>query len=532
MTTRPSVCVLTFLLCLFFSSAVADVPLHRDWEAYQGGSLGSHPKQNFHSAPHVWAPVWQVNKLDLDRVDKAPYIFLAGGYNESQFGPSIISSQDLSLVWADEKYARSTQTRPFVFKGQHVLASYAGEGIRIYNQYYQLLYNIQSHLANHTPDGHEMYLTEDETFIVNAWHGDSADLRAFGGLEDGIVINAHFQEIDPVTDTTPEGDYLVSIKHIWCILLIDGRTSQVKWIMGGKHNQFKDISTNNTATFRWQHNPRLHGTNRMTLLDNSQHHNGFCSQGAPGVHCTRGLEIEFDPVAMTRRVVNEWYHPQGIITATRGSVQPLQDSGNTLIAWGQNALLTEYAPDGEVVMDVQRNRVEDGPIWPQPSYIYRAWKGDWEGKPLWGPNISANADPISGKKTIYVSWNGATEVKKWVLLLSDSQSNLTGADNVASESPRMGFETGFKLPRPATFARIAAVDKNDAVIGSTPAVHIASGTLYPLDYQVLNIKRPQDAAKGPEYHVTTVSPSVLGNFNDISSLPLYLASATSVGFAA
>ncbi|KAH7120270.1 ASST-domain-containing protein, partial [Dactylonectria estremocensis] len=531
----PSVRVLSFLLCLFFSSAVADVPLHTDWQTYQDGSLGSHPKQNFFSAPHVWAPVWQVNKLALDKVDKAPYMFLGGGYNASQYGPSIMSSQDLSLIWADEQYETTGQTKPLVFKGQPVLATYAGEGIRVYNQHYQQLYFIRSHLANHTRDAHEMYLTDDETFIINAFHYTKADLRRLGGPEDGQVIHAEFQEIDPVTDTTPEGDYLVSLKHMSTITLIDGQTSQIKWIMGGKHNQFRDITKNNTAVFRWQHNPRLHGTNRMTLFDNSQHHNGFCADGVPGVHCSRGLEIEFDPVAKTRKVVNEWYHPQGIITASRGSVQALDDSGNTLIAWGQNSLITEYAPDGEVVMDVQRNRVENGLIVIQPSYIYRVWKGDWEGKPLWGPNISANADPTNGDTTIYVSWNGATEVKKWVLLLSDSQSDLTGADRVASESPRMGFETGFNLPRNAAFARIAAVDKNDAVIGSTPVVHIASGVLHAADYEITNLKRPQDeadATKEPEYHITTIPPSVLGDFNDISSLPLYLASATSVGFAA
>lgn len=207
------------------------------------------------------------------------------------------------------------------------------------------------------------------------------------------------------------GDFLVSYRHLNSVVLIDGKTAEVKWIMGGKMNQFTDITVNGSATFAYQHQPRLTADNRFTLFDNAQLKNGFCPEGDP--HCTRGIEIEFDVEAKTMQLVNEWYHPQSIISASRGGIQRLPNGG-TMIAWGQNAMYTEHSPDGEVVMDIQRSQVFESDHGHPPTIAYRVWKGDWEGRPRWGPNISANYE--EGRKRIYVSWNGATNVEKWILV--------------------------------------------------------------------------------------------------------------------
>lgn len=153
------------------------------------------------------------------------------------------------------------------------------------------------------------------------------------------------------------------------------------------------------------------GKNRITLLDNADVHNDFCP--ADREHCTRAIEVEVDTTNWTVKLVNEWNHPQRLISAGRGGVQRTAN-GNVLIAWGQNPMYTEHSPDGEVVMDIQR-----GPLVPIDHgnrYVlaYRVWKGDWEGKPTWSPNISANG--IVGPKNIYVSWNGATNVEGWALV--------------------------------------------------------------------------------------------------------------------
>ncbi|CAM1504161.1 Fc.00g017520.m01.CDS01 [Cosmosporella sp. VM-42] len=564
---------------LFFSGVSADVPLHTNLSSYQESDVGKKPAQRFHSAPHLGAPIYQVNTFDHEKVDKAPYIFLTGNYSGAGVGPSIISSKDLSLVWADEQYGVSQAAQAYIFKGERVLAVYAGDHIKVYNQHYEQLYQIHSQgdPSRVSPDDHECYLTAENTVILQFGRDVMPfDMTPIGGPEEGDGVRDRiFQEIDPVTNQvlfefstlqhfglndsiwpykgegvfdmgpfphdfchmnsiqkTPEGDYLVSYRHLNCIILVDGKTSELKWIMGGKRNQFKDITVNGTATFSYQHQPRLTGKNRFTLFDNAGIKNGLCKDGE-GSPCSRGLEIEYDPEAMTVKMVNEWHHPQSIITASRGGVQRLANGG-TLVAWGQNAGITEHSPDGEVVMDIQRSQFVISEHGYPPLIIYRAWKGDWEGKPSWGPNISSNVE--DGKRSIYVSWNGATAVENWVLLLSSNQTNLDGPEKVANTLPRLGFETGFELQLPlaASFARIAALNENGDIIGSTPGVHIETGQLYPLDYEITKVRTDEDIPTAehsdPKGSIYSANFVAYGDIDiDIASMPFYFASALAVG---
>ena len=183
-------------------------------------------------------------------------------------------------------------------------------------------------------------------------------------------------------------------------------------MMWGKRNMFKDVTVGGSAEFHYQHEPRITGKNRFTLFDNHQaSNNGFCTEGG----CSRGMEVEYDTEELTVRMINEWYHPQGLISASRGGVQRLP-SGNIAVAWGQNPMYTEHDSQGNVVMDVQRGQVPGEGLGTINDLItYRIWKGQWDASPPWGPNISAF------DKNIFISWNGATKVDQWVLVRSHSQ---------------------------------------------------------------------------------------------------------------
>lgn len=107
-----------------------------------------------------------------------------------------------------------------------------------------------------------------------------------------------------------------------------------------------------------------------------------------------------------------------------------------------------------------------------------------------------------------------------------------------SELPRLGFETGFDLPMApnASFARIAALNRDGEIIGSTPGVHIDSGRLHPLEYEISNVRPefhpPPSNASDQENTDVAVSSS---RFHEISiaaeSMHLYLASGMAMGFA-
>jgi hypothetical protein len=252
---------------------------------------------------------------------------------------------------------------------------------------------------------------------------------------------------------------------------VDGSNGQVKWVMGGKRNQFTDTSTgNSSAHFAYQHDARQWNdtTNHLTVFDNAGLNNEFCG---PGINCSRGLELEYDEDNKTVSVYNEWYHPQSLVSASRGSVQ-LMNNSHVFIGWGQNYAWTEYTEDGTCILDFQRGiNGLHGSI--DELVVYRAWKDQWMPSPPWGPNISA-VDATN----VYVSWNGLM-VSEWLLLLADDAEDLDSLASAMAKSPRNGFETVFDLSghKSSQLARVAALSSNGTVLDFTPVVNISSGEL-------------------------------------------------------
>ncbi|KAI0425764.1 ASST-domain-containing protein [Xylaria sp. FL1042] len=499
-----------------------DAPFHTNLTTYQAGDLGEVPTQTFFSSP-VKAPIYQVNKLDVDKIDDTRFIFLTGGYEG--YGPSIISSKDLSLVYADQRYNFAQAAHTATLYGEQVLVVYAGDAVRIFNKHYEELYAVtpQGDLKGTYADSHEAHLTGDDTVVLVIGRREQADLEAIGHGTD-YLTNILLQEVEPrsnavlfqfdlmsyfrVEDSfwpwdgagpyhfdsaydlwhvnavqkTPAGDFLVSSRHLHSVFLVDGVTAQVKWVIGGKRSDFTDVSANASAVFHWQHNAHFTAENRIALFDNQAVFNGFCTGEETEWGCSRGLEIEFDTESWTYWVVNEWYHPQALVSASRGGISRTP-KGNTLIAWGQNPMYTEHGPDGEVVMDVQRGQVLALDHGISSVIAYRAWKSDWVGMPTWPPSIATSA--TEDGMIIYVSWNGATEVETYVLFTSDNITKLNSAGAVTAVSKRTGFETSFQLGENRRFARVAALDRDGTILGYTMAMDtVTQKTLdpgYPID---------------------------------------------------
>ncbi|KAI0803512.1 ASST-domain-containing protein [Xylaria sp. FL0064] len=514
----------TLLVFLTLSHQVlADAPFHTNLTSYQAGDLGEVPTQTFFSSP-VKAPIYQVNKLEVDKIDDTRFIFLTGGYEG--YGPSIVSSKDLSLVYADQKYNFAQAAHTATLYGEQVLVVYAGDAVRIFNKHYEELYAVtpQGDLRGAYADSHEAHLTADDTVVLVVSRVKQADLTAIGHGTD-YLTNILLQEVEPrsnavlfqfdllsyfrVEDSfwpwdgagpyhfgsaydlwhvnavqkTPAGDFLVSSRHLHSVFLVDGATARVKWVMGGKRSNFTDVSANGaSAVFHWQHNAHFTAENRIALFDNQAVFNGFCTGEETEWGCSRGLEIEFDTESWTYWVVNEWYHPQALVSASRGGISRTP-KGNTLIAWGQNPMYTEHGPDGEVVMDVQRGQVLALDHGISSVIAYRAWKSDWVGLPKWPPSIATVA--TEDGMTVYVSWNGATEVESYVLFTSDTITKLNGAGAITAVSKRTGFETSFQLSERRRYARVAALDRNGTILGYTTAMNTvtqeALDSGYPID---------------------------------------------------
>jgi hypothetical protein len=158
--------------------------------------LGEAPNQTFVSSP-LRAPIFQVNKLNTSKVDDSRFIFITGGYDSS--GPSIISSKDLSLIWADLEAREAQAARTYTLYGQPVLGVFVSSAVQIYNQNYDLIYRVtpKGEFTDREIDSHEALITQDNTAVMILGKEVEADLTSIGrpGMEK--VTNNWIQEVDP-----------------------------------------------------------------------------------------------------------------------------------------------------------------------------------------------------------------------------------------------------------------------------------------------------------------------------------------------
>ncbi|KAF5588231.1 hypothetical protein FPCIR_7249 [Fusarium pseudocircinatum] len=509
------------LASLATPSLADDAPVN-DLKAYNKGFLGQFPTQEFKSSDVV-APVLQISTFNPNLVDASGFLFLTMEHGDKS-GPAIFSSKDLSLVYADISYVKTFDARAQVKSGGKYLTFIEGGRCHAFDANYQKKWTVEIEDLGTTQGSiHEFeFTTQGGTALMTAVQDVRYNLTALGGEMDGWLSDSIFQEVEletnrvtnvwrsfthvNLTDTmvkyspkktfmhgdgfdwfhidsvskTSKGHYLVSSRSLSAILLLQADSLNPRWVLGGKRNQFKDLSGGNATNFANQYNAKFVQGNesQISFFDNQVTTSGSCS----GDNCSRGVVVELDYEEMTVRLLHEFYHPQKISSGSGGSVQGL-DNGNFLIGWGANPGITEHASNGTVVMDIQRGVIPHA-IDGDPDLdmsAYRAWKMEWIGRPPWGPSIaSALPGNEATNATIYVSWNGDTQVDRWEVFAGEDDKNATSSPRLLANSSRFGFETEIlleALPLPRS-ARAVGVSKSGKILGSTATVNLASGELH------------------------------------------------------
>lgn len=137
----------------------------------------------------------------------------------------------------------------------------------------------------------------------------------------------------------------------------------------------------------------------------------------------------------------------------------------------------------------------------RPVSSYRAYKYEWISMPASKPAIIANASSSGGDSwghgpshkpqggaTVWVSWNGATEVVAWRILGGTEQSSL----DIVGGARRNGFETEIRIregwiqgspggygghisqPNQLTYVQAQALDSSGQVLGTSNIVRVSS----------------------------------------------------------
>src|SRR5690348_3431040 len=330
-------------------------------------------------------------------------------------------------------------------------------------------------------DLHEFLITPENTALLTSYEIRDADLTSIGGPANGKVIGGLVHEValpsgrvlfewkslDHVDvaethapylghpldyfhinsiDFTPDGGLLVSARNTWAVYKISRRTGDVRWRLGGKRSDFK---MGKGTVFAWQHDARHQGHNRVTIFDDG---------GMPQVEPqSRGLLIQLNQKAGTAHLVRKYVHrPNRIVSRFMGNMQAL-DNGNVMIGWGSEPYFTEFGPNGEIVLDA---RLPDG------GMNYRAFRLPWHGRPSLPP--AAVYRFARGRGTVYVSWNGATEVAAWRLDAGPRPGSLRAGSAVA----RTGFETALRTTPGDKYAAAVALDASGHVLGRSKAIRV------------------------------------------------------------
>jgi hypothetical protein len=463
--------------------------------------------QSFYSRPELRPPDLAVSpKAQTATGD----LFLAPYSGVGQYGPMILDEHG-NLVWFKPLSPAGTRAADFrvqSYEGKPVLTWWqdpliadgsrtAGEVIA--NSAYRTIAVIRAG-NGYQPDLHEFQITPQGTAWITVYDAIDCNLSSVGGPKDGAVADTLLQEIDLKTglvmyewhsldhvplrysyasaahasrqepydyfhinsiDTEQNGDLLVSARNTWAAYDVDPKTGQLRWELGGRHSSFK---LGPGAATAWQHDARQQPNGAITFFDNG---------AFPQVHPqSRAIELELDPATMTATLVRSYEHQNPLVAGSQGNVQALEN-GDWMVGWGQAGYLSEVTPTGQVLFNAHLP-----PDWES----YRTYVLPWTGQPAEAPALAVASNPPAAAggaggaggsggspATVYASWNGATAVASWRVLVGSSPSALVPQ----ATAPKTGFETALAISVPASgpcYVAVQALDSAGAVIGVSATV--------------------------------------------------------------
>jgi hypothetical protein len=327
-------------------------------------------------------------------------------------------------------------------------------------------------------DHHEFLITERDTALITIYNPVPWDLSPVGGSTDGVALDGIAQEVDIGTGDVlfewhsldhvgvdesysepenPEGpfDYfhinsidvdhdsnlLVSARKTFAIYKVDRETGEVIWRLGGKRSDFE---MGPGSWMRYQHDARRQADGTITLFDNGGVHKDDRSYGVV-------LDVDETTVAVERK----YAHPNERVAAVMGNLQVLPN-GNAFVGWGSDPLFSEFSGDGELLFHAS---------FPPDVDSYRAFRFPWSGHPDDDPAVAAERGP-EDEVTVYVSWNGATEVATWHVLAGPNPGRLRRVGS----APRAGFETSITVRTAEPYVGVQARDSSGRILGATRAI--------------------------------------------------------------
>jgi hypothetical protein len=440
------------------------------------------PLPQWQSRPDLKIPALTVTHSEQGASSDPIFIAPYNAPNEAQAG-AVIADSGGQPVWENPiPHKVTTNFQVQQYRGSPVLTWWEGSieyghGVGEYviaDTSYRTVRRVQAARGLYG-DLHEFVITPRDTALLTTYVITNADLSAVGGPRTGTIQDAIFQELDlasgkvllewhsleqiplqesysPVSTDWDffhinsvaldnDGNVLVSGRSTHTVYKID-KAGTIMWRLGGKSGDFEMGAG---SSFAWQHDARRQPDGTLTVFDNGS---------SPAVEkLSRGLILDVDEQAMSATLLHQYTHP-GVLASSQGSVQLLAN-GNVFVGWGETPRVSEFDHAGHILFDA---------VLGSEYECYRAFRLPWSAQPAEAPAIAVAGD--AGSRTVYASWNGATEVHRWQLLAGGP----SGALQPVSSTRALGFESALPAPVAATRFAVQALDSTGAPLGRSQTV--------------------------------------------------------------
>ncbi|KAB5578856.1 ASST-domain-containing protein [Coniochaeta sp. 2T2.1] len=330
-------------------------------------------------------------------------------------------------------------------------------------------------------------------------------------------------------DKTSGGDYVVSASHTSTIYRVDGKTGEVVWRVEGVGSGGGGYANLDGLDFSFQQDVRiLHEADDETTLsifDNAADQPG---ENGAGARHTSGKIIQLNHTDRTVRLLRSYPSPRRKLSSSQGGGMQLLDpggvsasldaglslSGNAILCWGDTGSFTEVDTEtGEVALDAGFDDRLD-------TMLYRVYKSNWTARPLTLPALWTYSldgpETDNSSTTGYVSWNGATEVRRWKLHGSAQGGN--GPWIVVDEVSKQGFETAFRVDMYYGWTYAEALDEEGKLLGSSKVTE----TFVPGDALRMNNACDENGCRGIESSGATKDDGLIRAWGSDTSFGLVM----------
>ena len=411
------------------------------------------PVQRFVTRPDLQPPPIRV--ATAAHATAPGYLFAAPKKQVKQAGPLILDDAG-NVVWFMPLDTHGvTDFKVQTYQGRPVLTWWRGQSTKgvgngryvIADASYRVIGDVRAGNGL-SGDIHEFLITPRNTALFTVYRAIHEDLSALGGPKDELVNEGVIQEVDIAT-----GKVLFewhSAPHVPLADSYEPLPKGAKETWDYFHENAIEELPNGDLLLSARHTHaiydiRFHGNGVYSLFDNHASRPGEAAE-------SRAIVFRLDTTAMKATVLRTYEHTPKLLSTSQGNAELLAN-GNLLVGWGSNPVATEFAPDGTVLLDLE--------IGGTKVDSYRWFRLPWTGRPVEPPVAVARRSGSATK--VYVSWNGATEVRSW---------RVSGDGVVLATAPKDGFETAIDVPGGHAAYAVDALDADGDVIGASTLARV------------------------------------------------------------